>query len=122
MRRGRRRRRFDGRLPLPALQHAPPERAAQGATADLRRRADAVPSSAGGVAVSWQALPVLAAIEALERPSPRQTVARLLHDIAAGIRVLNTRDGLRIPEELIQDRANNLVAGLLGNYRIEEID
>jgi len=54
------------------------------------------------------------------RPRTRPVVAALLRDIADGIRVLNTREGLRIPEDLIQERANNIVAGLLGNYRIEE--
>ena len=49
---------------------------------------------------------------------PRPTVARLLADVAAGLRVLVTRDGLRISEELIQERTNNIVAGLLGNYEI----
>jgi hypothetical protein len=53
-------------------------------------------------------------------PSPRPVVIALLRDVAAGIRVLNTMHGMCITEDLIQERANNIVAGLVGNYRIEE--
>lgn len=50
---------------------------------------------------------------------PRPVVAALLRDVAAGIRVLRTY-GVDITEAQVMERANNIVAGLLGNYRIEE--
>src|SRR5688572_2813979 len=43
------------------------------------------------------------------------TVRLLLQDIAEGIRVLQTRDGVEVSEEQIQERARNIVTGLLGN-------
>lgn len=49
--------------------------------------------------------------------SPRPTVARLLADVAAGIRVLRTY-GVEITEEQVLERARNIVMGLLGNYQI----
>jgi hypothetical protein len=45
-----------------------------------------------------------------------------LHDVAAGIRVLQTRDGIALTNEQILERARNIVAGLLGNYRIHSLD
>jgi hypothetical protein len=50
------------------------------------------------------------------------TVRGLLHDVAEGIRVLQTRDGLELSEQQIQERARNIVAGLLGNYRIRPVE
>ena len=50
------------------------------------------------------------------------TTTRLLRDVSAGIRVLQTRDGVEISESLILERARNIVMGLLGNYRIEALD
>ncbi|MBC8133927.1 MAG: hypothetical protein H7X95_13160 [Deltaproteobacteria bacterium] len=50
------------------------------------------------------------------------TTYRLMRDVSAGIRVLQTRDGVDLSESLILERARNIVMGLLGNYRIEEID
>jgi len=56
-------------------------------------------------------------------PSPKlPTVRLLLQDIAAGIRVLRTRDGLDIADEQILERARNIVTGLVGNYRIASLD
>jgi len=52
------------------------------------------------------------------QPSPRSTVANLLRDVAAGIRVLRDRDGLDVPEAVILERARNIVTGLIGNYTI----
>jgi hypothetical protein len=46
----------------------------------------------------------------------------LLEDIAAGIRVLQTRDGVAVSDELVLERARNIVAGLIGNYRIQSLD
>ena len=50
------------------------------------------------------------------------TVRLLLQDIAEGIRVLQTRDGVDLTDEQILERARNIVTGLLGNYRIRSID
>jgi hypothetical protein len=49
-------------------------------------------------------------------------VRLLLQDIADGIRVLQTRDGLELSDEQILERARNIVAGLLGNYQIRSLD
>jgi hypothetical protein len=54
--------------------------------------------------------------------APAPTVRGLLHDVAEGIRVLQTRDGLQLSEQQIQERARNIVAGLLGNYRIRPLE
>jgi hypothetical protein len=54
--------------------------------------------------------------------APAPTVRGLLHDVAEGIRVLQTRDGMQLSEQQIQERARNIVAGLLGNYRIRPLD
>jgi hypothetical protein len=50
------------------------------------------------------------------------TVRLLLQDVAAGIRVLRTRDGLDISDDQILERARNIVTGLVGNYRISSLD
>lgn len=46
----------------------------------------------------------------------------LLRDVAAGIRVLQVRDGILLSEKQILERARNIVMGLVGNYRIETLD
>jgi hypothetical protein len=53
---------------------------------------------------------------------PPPTVKLLLQDIAEGIRVLQTRDGIDLSNEQILERARNIVTGLLGNYRIRALD
>src|SRR4051812_11265590 len=66
----------------------------------------------------------------LRREAPRTrrksaklpTVRLLLDDIAAGIRVLQTRDGIALSDEQILERARNIVAGLIGNYRIRSLE
>jgi hypothetical protein len=50
------------------------------------------------------------------------TVRLLLQDVAEGIRVLQTRDGVDLSDDQILERARNIVTGLLGNYRIRSID
>jgi hypothetical protein len=45
-----------------------------------------------------------------------------LQDVAEGIRVLQTRDGVDLTDEQILERARNIVTGLLGNYRIRSIE
>ena len=50
------------------------------------------------------------------------TVRLLLQDVAEGIRVLQTRDGVDLSDEQIIERARNIVTGLLGNYRIRSLD
>jgi len=47
---------------------------------------------------------------------------RLLIDVSAGIRVLQSRDGVALSEGQILERARNIVMGLVGNYRIESLD
>jgi hypothetical protein len=53
---------------------------------------------------------------------PAPTVRLLLQDIAEGIRVLQTRDGVDLTNAQILERARNIVTGLLGNYRIRSLD
>jgi len=53
---------------------------------------------------------------------PAPTVRLLLQDIAEGIRVLQTRDGIDLTDEQILERARNIVTGLLGNFRIRALD
>jgi len=50
------------------------------------------------------------------------TVRLLLQDVASGIRVLQSRDGIALSDEQILERARNIVAGLLGNYHIRSLD
>jgi hypothetical protein len=50
------------------------------------------------------------------------TVRLLLQDVAEGIRVLQTRDGIDLSDEQILERARNIVTGLLGNYRIRALE
>jgi hypothetical protein len=57
-----------------------------------------------------------------QKPVPVVTVRLLLQDVAEGIRVLQTRDGVELSDEQIQERARNIVTGLLGNYRIRSIE
>jgi hypothetical protein len=53
---------------------------------------------------------------------PALTVRSLLQDVAEGIRVLQTRDGIDLTNEQILERARNIVTGLLGNYRIRALE
>lgn len=57
-------------------------------------------------------------LEKVTAPPPGFLVAQLVEDIAAGIRVLRTRDGMPLSESQVLDRARNIVSGLLGNYTI----
>ena len=57
-----------------------------------------------------------------QKAAPSPTVRLLLQDVAEGIRVLQTRDGIDLTDEQILERARNIVTGLLGNYRIKSID
>lgn len=45
----------------------------------------------------------------------------LVDDVAAGVRVLRTRDGVALTDAQIADRARNIAAALIGNYRIEPL-
>ena len=56
------------------------------------------------------------------RQDEQRTIGRLLADVAAGIRVLATRDGIALTEKQVIERARNIVAGLMGNYRILSFD
>jgi hypothetical protein len=62
------------------------------------------------------------AARARQKVPPLPTVRLLLQDVAEGIRVLQTRDGVELTEQQIQERARNIVAGLVGNYRIQPHD
>jgi len=53
---------------------------------------------------------------------PVMTVRLLLQDVADGIRVLQTRDGVELSDEQIIERARNIVTGLLGNYQIKSLE
>ncbi len=53
---------------------------------------------------------------------PLPTARLLVRDIAEGIRVLQTRDGIDLTEEQILERARNIVTGLLGNYKIRSLE
>jgi len=55
-------------------------------------------------------------------PPKLPTVRLLLQDVAAGIRILRTRDGLDVSDEQVLERARNIVTGLVGNYRIASLD
>jgi hypothetical protein len=47
--------------------------------------------------------------------------ANLINDVADGILVLRSRDGVPITDAQAQERARNIVAGLLGNYSVREL-
>jgi hypothetical protein len=49
-------------------------------------------------------------------------VRLLVEDVADGIRVLQTRDGIKLTEEQIVERARNIVAGLIGNYSFQSLE
>lgn len=64
--------------------------------------------------------PVVAALEVVPFDGKVESlVDQLVSDVAMGLRVLRTRDGFALPEDLVMDRARNIVCGLIGNYRIE---
>jgi hypothetical protein len=57
-----------------------------------------------------------------QKAAPSPTVRLLLQDVAEGIRVLQTRDGVELTDAQILERARNIVTGLLGNYHIRSIE
>ena len=63
--------------------------------------------------------------EDAQRLAREALVDELVGDIAGGIAVLNDKrggvPGLGISDDLIRERAANIVTGLLGNYRIEAL-
>ena len=64
-------------------------------------------------------------ISILRRAGPNAnlpTVRLLLQDVASGIRVLQSRDGVALSDDQILERARNIVAGLVGNYKIVSLD
>ena len=50
------------------------------------------------------------------------TLRALMDDICAGIRVLQSRDGVELTDAQIIDRARNIVMGLVGNYSIVSLE
>jgi len=46
------------------------------------------------------------------------TTARLISVLEDGLRVLNIRDGLRLPEALVSERARNMAMALLGTFEV----
>lgn len=54
-----------------------------------------------------------------QQPADR---AALTCDIAAGIQVLRTRDGIEeVTDEVCVERARNIAAGVMGNFRVLEL-
>jgi len=51
-----------------------------------------------------------------------ETVAALMDDVAAGLRVLRERDHLPLPEQLVLERARNIVAAIVGSYDVQQIE
>jgi len=47
---------------------------------------------------------------------------QMVEDIAGGLRVLRTRDGMHLPEDRIYERAKNIAAAILGNYVVRPMD
>lgn len=63
--------------------------------------------------------PMVSALEVVPWDGATESlVDSLVSDIAMGIRVLRTRDGVWITEDQVLDRARNIAQGLIGNYRI----
>lgn len=50
------------------------------------------------------------------------TVDALMADIKASLLVLRTLDNVPITDEQIDNRARNLVAGLIGNFKVERLN
>lgn len=64
--------------------------------------------------------PVVAALEIVPWDAKKErTVDMLVSDIAEGIMVLATRDGLPVTLEMALDRARNIVTGLMGSFKWE---
>lgn len=62
------------------------------------------------------------AVRQLTWGQARADKAALICDVAAGIEVLQTRDGIEeVTHELCVERARNIVAGLIENYRVLEL-
>jgi hypothetical protein len=52
-----------------------------------------------------------------EKPEPRrERLNQMREDVVAALKVLNTRDGLTIPDELLKERANAVITVLAGSY------
>jgi hypothetical protein len=49
----------------------------------------------------------------------RSLMDSLMADVSAGLRVLVTRDGVPLTEDMVRERAANIVSGLVGNYDIK---
>lgn len=50
-----------------------------------------------------------------------ETRRALLDDIREGLLVFRKRDGIPIADDLIEERALNILTGLLGNYSIQKL-
>jgi hypothetical protein len=94
-----------------------PLRAASNSPFDLIKRL----AAAGELHYAPSILPREAA-RSRQKAAPSPTVRLLLQDVAEGIRVLQTRDGVELTDAQILERARNIVTGLLGNYRIRSIE
>jgi hypothetical protein len=75
-----------------------------------------------GTAACCDYLPLIVRRELSRTRVAGTTVRLLLEDVSEGIRVLQTRDGVSLSEDQIVERARNIVAGLIGNYRIQSLD
>lgn len=55
------------------------------------------------------------------RSASATLASEIVEDIAAGIRVLRTRDGIDLQEDQIYERARNIAAGLIVNYEVASL-
>lgn len=55
------------------------------------------------------------------RPARAVEASELVDEIAEGLRVLQTRDGVELTEEQILERARNIATGLTHRWRFSEI-
>jgi hypothetical protein len=60
-------------------------------------------------------------IEEALRPGEAVDVEELVAEIAAGVDILRSRDGVVMTEEQARERGANIAARILGNYRIEPL-
>jgi hypothetical protein len=67
-------------------------------------------------------VPLIVSREMPRSRTAGHTVRLLVEDVAEGIRVLQTRDGIKLSEDQIVERARNIVAGLIGNYTFQSLD
>jgi hypothetical protein len=55
------------------------------------------------------------------RAMTKVLVDQLVEDVAAGVRVLRTRDGLPVSESQVMDRARNIVQAIIGTHSVTRL-